>query len=196
MSVLDPANGPHGPGGGVLRVGSRSAIALAVASGVGVVGFTWPFLSPSLANSAGLAHAGDAPWLFLALLPLLLAVVMAELAEGGMDAKAIAMLGLLAACGAALRPLGGGVTGFSPVFFLLMPAGRVLGRGFGFVLGAVTLFASALLTGGVGPWLPFQMLAAGWIGFLAGCLPPAEGGSKWCCSRSTARWPGCSTARS
>jgi energy-coupling factor transport system substrate-specific component len=61
------------------------------------------------------------------------------------------------------------------VFFLLVLAGRALGRGFGFVLGSVTLFASALLTAGVGPWLPFQMLAAGWVGFLAGCLPPARG---------------------
>jgi energy-coupling factor transport system substrate-specific component len=49
------------------------------------------------------------------------------------------------------------------------------GRGFGFVLGATTLFTGALITGGVGPWLPFQMLAAGWVGFLAGCLPPARG---------------------
>jgi energy-coupling factor transport system substrate-specific component len=37
------------------------------------------------------------------------------------------------------------------------------------------MFASALLTGGVGPWLPFQMLCAAWVGFLAGCLPRAAG---------------------
>jgi len=61
------------------------------------------------------------------------------------------------------------------VFFLLIPAGRVLGAGFGFVLGALTMFASALLTGGVGPWLPFQMLGAGWVGLFAGLLPPARG---------------------
>ena len=42
----------------------------------------------------------------------------------------------------------------------------------------MTLFASALLTGGVGPWLPFQMLGAAWIGFGAGCLPPARGRSE------------------
>ena len=65
-------------------------------------------------------------------------------------AKAVAVLGVLAGCGAALRPLSGGATGFSFVFFLLIPAGRVLGRNFGFVLGAVTLLASALLTGHVG----------------------------------------------
>jgi len=34
---------------------------------------------------------------------------------------------------------------------------------------------SALITGGVGPWLPFQMFGAAWIGFFAGCLPPLRG---------------------
>ena len=42
-------------------------------------------------------------------------------------------------------------------------------------MGAVTILASALVVGGVGPWMPFQMLAAGWVGFGAGCLPPARG---------------------
>src|SRR5690606_645017 len=34
---------------------------------------------------------------------------------------------------------------------------------------------SALLTGGVGPWLPFQMMAAAWVGLFAGLLPRARG---------------------
>ena len=68
-----------------------------------------------------------------------------------------------------------GVAGFEPVFFLLIPSGRVFGRGFGFVLGAVTIAASALITGGIGPWLPFQMFGAAWMGFGAGCLPAARG---------------------
>jgi energy-coupling factor transport system substrate-specific component len=33
------------------------------------------------------------------------------------------------------------------------------------------LFASALITGGVGPWLAFQMLAAGWVAMFAGLIP-------------------------
>ena len=37
------------------------------------------------------------------------------------------------------------------------------------------MFTSALITGGIGPWLPFQMLAAAWVGFGAGSLPPASG---------------------
>ncbi len=153
-------------------VGWRTAGALTLVSLVGVVAFTWPLLARP---GSALAHGNDAPWLFVVLLPLLLGVVLAELSDGGMDAKAVAMLGMLAAVGAALRPLGGGTAGLEPVFFLLVLAPRVLGRGFGFCLGALTLFASALLTGGVGPWLPFQMLGAAWVGFLAGCLPPARG---------------------
>jgi energy-coupling factor transport system substrate-specific component len=95
--------------------------------------------------------------------------------EGGLDAKAVALLGVLAAIGAVLRPLGGGATGAELIFFLLLIAGRVFGPAFGFLLGAVTLFASALLTAGVGPWLPFQMLGAAWVGLLAGLLPRASG---------------------
>jgi energy-coupling factor transport system substrate-specific component len=159
----------------VVELRPRSALALSAVTVAGVLGFGWPlFASHSTAGDAA-AHVHDAPWLFVALLPLLLAVVLAELGEGGIDAKAVAVLGVLAGCGAALRPLGGGATGFTAAFFLLVPAGRVLGRGFGFVLGAVTMLASALLTAGVGPWLPFQMLGAAWIGFGAACLPRARG---------------------
>jgi energy-coupling factor transport system substrate-specific component len=61
------------------------------------------------------------------------------------------------------------------MFFLLVVAGRVLGRGVGFVLGALAVLVGAFLTGGVGPWAPFQMIAAGWVGFGAGCLPRASG---------------------
>ena len=151
-----------------LRLGPRSIAALLLVSGVGVVAFGWPLLA---GPESGLAHARDAPLLVALLLPLLLAVVLAQLSDGGMDAKTVAMLGVLAAVGAALRPLGTGVAGFEPVFFLLVLAGRAYGPGFGFVLGALTLFSSALLTAGVGPWLPFQMLGAAWVGAGAGLLP-------------------------
>ncbi|WNO74853.1 ECF transporter S component [Streptomyces sp. AM8-1-1] len=153
-----------------VRLGPRSVLALALVSAVGVVAFGWPLLADP---GSGLAHSADAPWLFAALLPLLVAVVVATIADSGMDAKAVAMLGVLAAVGAALRPLGAGTAGLEPMFFLMVLSGRVLGPGFGFVLGSVTMFASALLTGGVGPWMPFQMLSMGWFTMGAGLLPGA-----------------------
>jgi energy-coupling factor transport system substrate-specific component len=136
---------------------------------MGFASFTWPLLAKPTSSVA--AHSADAPWLFAALLPLLVAVVIATVADDGMDPKAVAMLGMLAAAGAALRPLGAGTAGIEPMFFLMVLSGRVLGPGFGFTLGSLTMFASALLTGGVGPWLPFQMLAMGWVTMGAGLLP-------------------------
>ena len=152
----------------------RSGLALAAVFAVGIAAFGWPFLvEPGAALDS--SHSGDAPFVFVALMPLIAAVVLAELTSGGMDAKAVAMLGMLAAVGGALRALGPGTAGLEPTFVVIVLGGRVFGRGFGFVLGAVTLFVGALVTGGVGPWLPFQMLAAGWVGFFAGTLPPVRG---------------------
>lgn len=152
----------------LVRLGRRSALALALVSVAGLAMFLWPLL---LAPSPGQSHASDAPFVFVLILPALLMIVLGELNSGELDTKAIAMLGVLSAIGAALRPMGAGVAGIETVFFMLILAGRVYGPGFGFVLGNTTLFASALLTGGIGPWLPFQMLAAGWVGLGAGLLP-------------------------
>lgn len=178
MTVAPPAPAPrvdvvrHGRPAAV-RIGRRSGLAIAVASLVGVVAFGWPLLAG--ADSMLVAHAADAPWLFAALLPLVLVVVLAEVSEGGLDAKGVALLGVLAAAAAALRPFGSGTAGFEPMWVVLVLGGRALGPGFGFSLGAVAMLASGLLTGGVGPWLPFQMLGAAWVGLGAGLLPRASG---------------------
>jgi len=155
----------------VVRVRPRATLALLLASAGGVVAFFWPLL----VEPGALVGSTSAPLVFALLLPVLLGVVLAELADGGLDTKGLAMLGVLSAIGAALRPLGAGTAGVETVFFLLVLGGRVFGAGFGFVLGATTLFASALLTAGVGPWLPFQMLAAAWVGLGAGLLPRVRG---------------------
>lgn len=152
-----------------LRVSARTVVVLAVASTAGLIAFCWPLLvSVPPERTDYLPHA---PLVFLLVLPMLVAVVLAEITSGGIDSKALAMLGVLSAINAALRPLGAGVGGIELMFFLLVLAGRVFGPGFGFALGALSMFASALLTAGVGPWLPYQMLAAAWVGLGAGLLP-------------------------
>lgn len=144
----------------------RSAMILTVASLGGLMMLIWPLLlriEP--------AERVDPPFLFLALLPVVIAVVIAELSHGGLDTRVLAVLGVLSAVIAVLRGLSAGTGGIELVFFLLILAGRVFGPGFGFVLGVTSLFASALMTAGVGPWLPFQMLVAAWVGMGAGLLP-------------------------
>src|SRR4051794_22036687 len=165
-----PATTGFSPRRPAVRLGKRSVLVLLLASLTGLVMFAWPFWIPAHPSVAG--HDVDAPFLFVFLVPLLVAVAATQLTEGGMDAKALAILGVLSALNAALPPVAGaGTAGIESVFFLLILAGRVFGPGFGFLLGCLSLFASALLTAGVGPWLPFQMLAAGWIGLGAGLLP-------------------------
>jgi energy-coupling factor transport system substrate-specific component len=154
-----------------VRVGRRSRVAIVMATFLGLVAFAWPFVvAPGTFGDNAMA-----PLMFASLIVLVLAVVFAEVADGGIDAKAIAMLGVLSAIGAALRPLGAGTAGIETVFFTLVIAGRVFGPGFGFTLGCTTLFASSLITGGVGPWTPYQMFGCAWVGLFAGLLPPMRG---------------------
>ncbi|MEV7512154.1 ECF transporter S component [Streptomyces sp. NPDC090085] len=154
-----------------VRINARAGVVIAMAAFLGVVAFFWPFLVAP--GKFGSNYAP--PLIFGVLLVIVLCVVISEIAEGGIDSKALAMLGVLSAVNAAVRPLGAGTAGIETVFFILVLAGRVYGPGFGFTLGCTSLFASALITGGVGPWMPYQMFGCAFVGMLAGFLPKASG---------------------
>ena len=129
--------------------------------------FSWPLLiSSTSAKEADLAQA-----VFIALMPLMLILVLIEVATGEIGSKQLALLGVLIALNAVIRVLGAGTAGIETAFFVIVIASYVFGSGFGFILGSASLLVSALLTGGVGPWLPFQMMAAGLVGIGAGLLP-------------------------
>jgi energy-coupling factor transport system substrate-specific component len=152
-------------------------VLVAVASLAGMAAFLYPFLLPIVQPRAEeRARAGDAPVLFALVTLLSLAAIALELdpargQRGGMSAsKLVALLGVLVAANAALR-LVPTFLGASPLFALIILVGAVFGPVFGFQMGALTLLVSAFLTGGIGPWLPFQMLGAGWVGLAAGWLP-------------------------
>ena len=149
---------------GVIKFTSKNSLVLSLASLLSIAGFTWPFF-----------YAGeDLPqtqiffWLAIVAAAVL---VMVEISSARLDAKSVALLGVLAALISALRPLGAGAVGIEPMWFVLILSARVFGASFGFLLGIISMFASALLTGGVGPWLGYQMFAAAWIGLAAGLLP-------------------------
>jgi energy-coupling factor transport system substrate-specific component len=143
---------------------------------VGVIAFLYPFWLPQVAQDASgdLAHAGDSALMVTVLVGICFVVLLLEVQREAVGAKSIALLGVLVAINATLRfaevavP---GPGGFSPIFPLIIFGGYVFGGGFGFLLGALTLLVSALVTGGVGPWLPYQMFTAGWVGMSAGWLP-------------------------
>jgi energy-coupling factor transport system substrate-specific component len=156
----------------IISLGARSRVTLALAALFTGLIFLWPLFAGA---GSRFAQSEMAPLLFVLLIPMLVGIVIAEISEGGMDAKTVALLGVLSALGAGLRPLGAGSGGVELVFFLIILGGSVFGPGFGFLLGSLTLAVSALITAGVGPWLPYQMLAASWVGLGAGLLPRIEG---------------------
>jgi len=144
---------------------------LAVASLIGLSSFLFPFLTPQQDSSFGkLAHTQDAPLIFALLVVLCLAAVLSSLSSGIMNSKLIAVLGVLTAANAVLRGVPG-PAGFTLLLILPILCGYAYGPTFGFLLGVFSLGVSAFIGFGVGPWLPYQMFAAGWVGLLSGWLP-------------------------
>jgi energy-coupling factor transport system substrate-specific component len=169
----DRRDHPGGTSGRVIALTWPATVVITVVGLVGLLGFTWPFLASAEFVTS---HGNDTPWLFAALLGLLCLVCLAEVTSGRLDPKTIAVLGVAAAAGGAMRVLSAGTAGLEPLFFVIIVAGRVLGPGVGFVSGSLALLTGALLTGGVGPWLPYQMLGAGLVGLGAALLPVRAGG--------------------
>ena len=159
---------------------SPASIAVVVASVAGIAAFLYPFVLPALEPvAANRARSTDAPLLFAAVTLFSLISILLTFQPGGdgsnlqQAAKSTALLGVLVSLDATLR-LVPTFLGASPIFPLIMLTGAVFGAAMGFQMGALTLLLSAFLTGGIGPWLPFQMMVAGWVGLTAGWLPRTD----------------------
>lgn len=136
-----------------------------------VLALLYPFLYPAIIQNTppGQARLAETPLLLTGMIGISLVVLIHEI-QAGSNTKTIALLGVLVAINATLRFVEVGIPGpggFSPIFFLIILTGYVFGGSFGFLIGSLTMFVSALVTGGIGPWLPSQMLAAGWVGLSA-----------------------------
>jgi energy-coupling factor transport system substrate-specific component len=148
----------------VISFSRKTIFVLFVASLFSAAGFVWPFLYVG-------ENLPQTQLFFWIAVGFSLVVIVLQISSQQLDAKSVALLGVLSALIAALRPLGAGAVGIEPMWFVLILSARVFGASFGFLLGMISMFASALLTGGIGPWLGYQIFAAAWIGLLAGSLP-------------------------
>ena len=150
-----------------------SGIIYILSAAIGVLAFVYPFFADASRQPQASAHTQDAPLITAALVGLSVIALLVELQGRAISAKTVALLGVLVALTSVLRfietavPMPGG---FSPIFAPIILAGYVFGGRFGFLMGTFTLLSSALITGGVGPWLPYQMFTAGWAGMTAGWL--------------------------
>ncbi|MDW7981208.1 MAG: ECF transporter S component [Thermomicrobium sp.] len=155
-----------------------SRLMLLLATVAGILAFLYPFLVAALGSHVSPTRGPEVILLFALLAVVSLVVLLTELSGEGLErserTRVVALLAVLVAIDAVLRFVPS-LIGASPIFFLIMVSGYVFGARFGFLMGALTLLVSAALTGGLGPWLPFQMLCAGWIGATAAWLPRQTG---------------------
>ncbi|WP_455835549.1 ATP-binding cassette domain-containing protein [Pseudarthrobacter siccitolerans] len=140
---------------------------LAAANLLALGAFCWPLLAAALPQDA----AAALPYAALAMAPIAVVAIVVSLDGSVRSAHTVALLGVLAAVGSAVRVASTGVGGVEAVFILLILAGRAFGARFGLLLGAATIAVSSALWGGIGPWTPFQIFACAWVGAGAGLLP-------------------------
>ncbi len=174
-----PAGGRslHAAGPRTMREKALSGAIYTLTTVIGILAFLYPFFVPVLRVPGAMqgAHSADAPFLLSLLVGICFVVLLLEVQGQAVSAKLVALLGVLVAINSVLRfvevaiPAPGGI---SPIFFLIGATGYVYGGRFGFLMGALTLLVSALITAGIGPWLPYQMLAAGWMGLSAPLCRP------------------------
>ncbi|MBN9493407.1 ECF transporter S component [bacterium] len=156
-----------------LSLPSLTTVTFVALNVLGIVAYLFPFFSAHFGSkdSNWFDHITDAPLLFAAVAALCMVLVVADLTNGALNSKSFAVLAVLSALAAVLRTITL-PAGANLYFFLVILGAYAFGPRLGFLLGALSFFLSAVVTGGIGPWLPFQMFAAAWMGLTAGGLRP------------------------
>jgi energy-coupling factor transport system substrate-specific component len=159
-------------------------LVMATATAIGFLALFYPFIFPFAIEQStmGSERQAELPLMMTILLGLCLVTLIFEAQGRATNVKNIALLGVLVAINSTLRFIEVGIpgpAGFSPIFFLIILGGYVFGSSFGFLMGALTMLVSAMITGGMGPWLPAQMFTAGWVGLSAAILRPIPRYFNW-----------------
>ncbi len=134
----------------------RSRLALAAFVSLGIAGVVWAVFDP--------VHGGLATLLAAF---ALVAGGFAWLEQGGDTARDLTLVATLGGIAAAGRVLFAPIPNVQPVTVIVAAAGVALGPRRGFAVGALAAIASNMFLG-QGPHTPWQMLAWGGCGVLAG----------------------------
>lgn len=119
----------------------------------------------------GIRFFDDRKYYFISLLIMLETVIpfLMVFEKRKPKARELVLISVLCAIAVAGREAFFMLPQFKPVLAIIIIAGVSLGGETGFLVGAVTGFVSNFFFG-QGPWTPWQMLALGMVGFLAGIL--------------------------
>ena len=119
----------------------------------------------------GIRFLDDRRFFFISILIILQTMLPFALVFEGRkpQARELVIIAVLCAIGVAGRAVFFMLPQFRPVIALVVIAGVAFGGEAGFFVGAMTMLVSNIIFQ-QGPWTPYQMFAAGIIGFLAGAL--------------------------
>ena len=119
----------------------------------------------------GMAVFGDRQYAFAAAAVAVLSCIpfFISFEKGKNDARRIVIIAVMTALSVAGRFVFAPIPFFKPVTAIVIITAIYLGSEAGFITGSFSAVVSNFYFG-QGPWTPFQMLAWGLIGFLAGLL--------------------------
>ena len=128
----------------------------------------WPLLAGE--NLIQTTNTNQIQLMLAILIPVSMVLLLNDVLNQLISIRSFALIAIFVSLAVALRPLGLGVAGLEPIWVAIILAGYTLGISAGFIVGGLALMLSALVTGGVGPWLGNQMVLAALIGAGAGVI--------------------------
>lgn len=143
-------------------------ITLGLSVFLSLIVLSWPIWLP--ADLASTFNQGVTPVILIVLVPLGLVGTLHQLLAAEDNTRYFSILAALTALAMVVRVFGAGVAGIEPIWAVVIITAVALGSEAGFVVGVAAIALSAIATGGIGPWLPYQMAVAGAVGFFAGLL--------------------------
>ena len=166
LAVLFPGKELDAPAQRIQQPVGQRRLSKRTAAAMGMILLAIPFTI-----YVGIFYLEDRKYYFISMMIILETMLPFALVfeDRKPQARELVVLSVMCAIGVAGRAAFFMLPQFKPVLAVVIIAGVCFGGESGFLVGAVTMFVSNMLMS-QGPWTPWQMFAAGIIGFLAGVL--------------------------